>query len=628
MDTGPRPPSPHIAAQHARLLESLPFEDEQDLEDAARGFIDRLDPAVIRAEDGRVVWDNDSFAFVTGDAPVSVNPSLWRISTLNVLQGLYEVVPGIYQVRGLDLAQITFVEGDEGVIVIDPLISAECAAAALALYRRNRGERPVTAVIYTHSHVDHYGGVKGVTTAEDVAAGRCQIVAPAGFTDHLVPEWVYASGAMSRRAAYMYAAALDRGPYGQVGSGLGQTSSTGRVTLINPTMEITTTGQEEVLDGQRVVFQMAPGTEAPAEMHFLFPDRQALCVAENATHTLHNVLTLRGAQVRDPHAWAGYLTEMIDLFGGQAEVIFSPHHWPMWGNERILDFLGLQRDLYAYLHDQTLRLLNQGLTGSEIAEEIVLPPALERAWHARGYYGSVSHNVKAIYQRYMGWYDGNPAHLWLHPPVEQGRRYVALAGGVEAAMEAVRAAHEEGDYRWAAELCSHVVFAEPEHEGARAQLADTLEQLGYGSENGTWRNVYLMGAHELRHGSVGTPVSGASADTMAQMTPAQVLDGLAFQIDGPRAWEEDLHLELVVTQDGAADQRFAVRLRNGVLTHREVSAPEDPAVTVTVPADGLVALAGGDLEAAGAEVSGDGGVLETLLGLIDPADPDFAIVTP
>lgn len=628
MDTGPRPPSPHIAAQHARLLESLPFEDEQDLEDAARGFIDRLDPAVIRAEDGRVVWDNDSFAFVTGDAPVSVNPSLWRISTLNVLQGLYEVVPGIYQVRGLDLAQITFVEGDEGVIVIDPLISAECAAAALALYRRNRGERPVTAVIYTHSHVDHYGGVKGVTTAEDVAAGRCQIVAPAGFTDHLVPEWVYASGAMSRRAAYMYAAALDRGPYGQVGSGLGQTSSTGRVTLINPTMEITTTGQEEVLDGQRVVFQMAPGTEAPAEMHFLFPDRQALCVAENATHTLHNVLTLRGAQVRDPHAWAGYLTEMIDLFGGQAEVIFSPHHWPMWGNERILDFLGLQRDLYAYLHDQTLRLLNQGLTGSEIAEEIVLPPALERAWHARGYYGSVSHNVKAIYQRYMGWYDGNPAHLWQHTPVEQERRYVALAGGVDAALAAVRAAHEEGDYRWAAELGSHVVFAEPEHEGARAQLADTLEQLGYGSENGPWRNVYLMGAHELRHGSVGTPVSGASADTMAQMTPSQVLDGLAFQMYGPRAWEEDLRLELVVTDDGASDQRFAVRLRNGVLTHREVSEPEDPAVTVTVPADGLVALAGGDLEAAGAEVSGDGGVLETLLGLIDPADPDFAIVTP
>ena len=538
------------------------------------------------------------------------------------------MVPGIYQVRGLDISQITFVEGDEGVIVIDPLVSAECAAAALALYRKNRGDRPVTGVIYTHSHADHYGGVKGVTSQEDVDAGRCVVIAPAGLTGNLVTEWVYAGGAMSRRAGYMYAPVLERGPLGQVGAGLGQTNSTGTVTLINPTLEITRTGQEETVDGQRIVFQLAPGTEAPSEMHFFFPDRRALCVAENATHTLHNVLTLRGAQVRDPHAWAGYLTEMIDLFAADAEVAFSPHHWPTWGTERVIEFLQLQRDLYAYLHDQTLRLLNQGLTGTEIAEEIVLPPALERAWHTRGYYGSVSHNVKAIYQRYMGWYDGNPAHLWLHPPVEQGRRYVALAGGVEAAMEAVRAAHEEGDYRWAAELCSHVVFAEPEHEGARAQLADTLEQLGYGSENGTWRNVYLMGAHELRHGSVGTPVSGASADTMAQMTPAQVLDGLAFQIDGPRAWEEDLHLELVVTQDGAADQRFAVRLRNGVLTHREVSAPEDPAVTVTVPADGLVALAGGDLEAAGAEVSGDGGVLETLLGLIDPADPDFAIVTP
>ena len=326
----------------------------------------------------------------------------------------------------------------------DPLISAETAAAALALYRAHHGDRPVTGVIYTHSHVDHFAGVRGVVTQEDVDSGRVPIIAPLDFTGHSVAENVYAGTAMARRAGYMYGAALDRSPLGQVGAGLGQTTSQGAVTLIVPTLEITTTGEEHTVDGVRMVFQTAPGSEAPAEMHFHFPDMRVLCMAENATHTLHNILTIRGALVRDPHAWAGYINEAIDLFGADTDVVFASHHWPTWGHDRAMEYLALQRDLYAYIHDQTLRMMNKGMTGSEIAEAIEMPPALENALHARGYYGSISHNVKAVYQRYMGWYDGNPAHLWQHPPVEAGRRYVEFMGGADAVVEKARGVLRRG----------------------------------------------------------------------------------------------------------------------------------------------------------------------------------------
>jgi len=458
-----RPASAQIVQQHGGQLETLPFEDTDDFEAATRGFLGALEPGVVRNAEGRIVWDNDSYAFLRGEAAETVNPSLWRQSQLLTKQGLYEVVPGIYQVRGFDLSIMTLVEGDRGVVVIDPLISMETAAAALGLYRTHRGDRPVTGVIYTHSHADHFGGVKGVTTQDDVDAGRVPVLAPEGFVEHVVSENVYAGTAMARRAGYMYGAALDRSPQGGVGAGLGQTTSTGTFTLIHPTVEITTTGQEEVVDGVRMVFQMAPGSEAPAEMHFYFPDFRVLCLAENATHTLHNILTIRGALVRDPHAWSGYLTEALALFGDKTDVAFASHHWPTWGSDKVVEYLSLQRDLYAYLHDQTLRMLNQGMVGSEIAEAMVLPPALERAWHTRGYYGSVSHNVKAVYQRYMGWYDGNPANLWQHPPVERAVRYLTFMGGADEVVAKARASYDEGDFRWAAEVLSHVVFAEPEH---------------------------------------------------------------------------------------------------------------------------------------------------------------------
>ncbi|MBD7980154.1 alkyl/aryl-sulfatase [Oerskovia merdavium] len=625
-----KPASPAIVRQQQVLRDGLPFHDTQDFDDADRGLVARRTPNAVTAADGRVVWDDDTYDFLQGDAPDTVNPSLWRQSRLVATQGLFEVVDGIYQVRGFDLSNVTFIEGESGVIVLDPLISTETAAAALALYREHRGDRPVTGIIYTHSHVDHFGGVKGVTTQEDVDSGRVTVVAPEGFTEHAVAENVYAGSAMARRAGYMYGAALARGPQGAIGAGLGQTTSIGTVTLIPPTLFVTTTGQEETVDGVRMVFQMAPDTEAPSEMLIWFPDHKTLCAAEDATHTLHNLLTLRGAVVRDPHVWSRYLTESIDLFGQEIEVVFASHHWPTWGNERIVEYLSLQRDLYAYLHDQTLRMLNQGLTGAEIAEQIVLPPVLEQSWHARGYYGSVSHNVKAIYQRYMGWFDGNPAHLWEHPPTEKAQRYVDFMGGADAVVSKARAAFDDGDFRWVAEVVNHVVFADPDHAAARELLADTYEQLGYGAENGTWRNFFLSGATELRDGSFGTPTETAAPDILAALSPTLLFDALAVQVDGPRAWDENLSVDVVLTDTG---DRYRLWLRNGVLTYSAAPQRGEADVTLTTTRRALPVLASGDvtpdtLARAGIELTGDATVLGRLAALLEPGDPDFAIVTP
>ena len=621
-----KPPTATIEAAHREHLNALPFDDTQDFADADRGFIAKQEPCVITAADGRVVWDNDVYAFLTGDAPTSVHPSLWRQSTLVAKQGLYEVVPGIYQIRGFDLSNMTVIEGDTGIIVIDPLVSTEVAAAALALYRQHRGDRAVRAVIYTHSHVDHFGGVLGVTSQEDVDAGRVVVIAPEGFTEHAVQENVYAGTAMARRAGYMYGAALDRGPQGQVGCGLGQTPSTGEVAIIVPTLDIRETGEKHTVDGVEIEFQMAPGTEAPAEMHFYFPRFRALCMAENATHNLHNLLTLRGALVRDPHGWAGYLTEAIDTFADRADVVFASHHWPTWGKEQIVEFLSLQRDLYAYLHDQTLRQLNQGYTGIEIAETFAMPPALERAWHAHGYYGSVSHNVKAVSQRYMGWFDGNPARLWPHPPEAIGPRYVAAMGGLDRVVELAKAAFDEGDFRWAATLLDHAVFTDENHGAARQLYADTLEQLAYGSETATWRNFFLAGATELRDGNFGTPTQAASPSMMGQLTPEQMFDVLAISVNGPRAWDLDLAID--VTFGGQDNYRLT--LRNGVLVYRKVPADEDTA-HATLRLDSklrLISLLGGDVDSPGLQITGDAAALESLTSVLDRPDPAFNIVTP
>ena len=620
-------PTPVIESANREHLTTLPFGDTADFDDADRGFIGALEPCVITAADGRVVWDNDVYAFLGGRAPASVHPSLWRQSQLVAKQGLYEVVEGIYQVRGLDLSNITFVEGDTGIIVIDPLVCTETAAAALALYRKHRGDRAVRAVIYTHSHVDHFGGVLGVTTQADVDAGRVAVLAPEGFIGHAVQENVYAGTAMTRRAAYMYGTALDRGPQGQVGCGLGQAPSTGEVGVIVPTIDITTTGETHTLDGVQIEFQMAPGTEAPAEMHFYFPAFRALCMAENATHNLHNLITLRGALVRDPHAWSGYLTEAIDTFADRTDVVFASHHWPTWGRDRIVEYLSLQRDLYAYLHDQTLRQLNQGFTGIEIAENFAMPPALERAWHAHGYYGSVNHNVKAVYQRYMGWFDGNPARLWPHPPEQAGPRYVAAMGGIDRVVALAREAFDSGDFRWAATLLDHAVFTDQNNEGARRLYADALEQLGYGSECATWRNFFLSGATELRSGNFGTPVSTTAPTMLSQLTPEQMFDILALSVNGPRAWDLDLAVDVTFAD---LDVNYRLTLRNGVLVYRQRPAePATAGATVTLAAKmRLLAAAMGDFDSPGLEVGGDAGLLQALMSVLDRPDPNFNIITP
>ena len=591
---------------------------DADYAAAQRGLIGTLDPDVVRAADGTVVWDNDGYAFLAGECPDTANPSLWRQSQMVAMQGLYEVVPGIYQVRGLDLSNLTLVEGDRGVIVIDPLISAECAAAALALYREHRGDRPVTGVIYTHSHVDHFGGVRGVTD------GDVPILAPWGFLEHAVAENVYAGTAMARRSAYMYGAALPKGPDGQIGAGLGMTTSTGSVGLIPPTLDITETGQEETVDGVRMIFQLTPGTEAPSEMNFLFPDLGALCMAENACHTLHNVLTLRGALVRDPHIWARYLTEAISMFADRTEVVFASHHWPTWGQDEVLAFLSGQRDVYAYLHDQTLRLMNKGYTGAEIAEMLVLPDALDAQWHTRGYYGSVSHNIKAIYQRYMGWFDGNPASLWKHPPQEAAHRYVDCLGGIDTVVAKARQYADAGDLRFAAELLNHAVFAAPGHDEAKKLLATTYDKLGYGAENGTWRNFYLMGALELRHGAIPPSLSLASPDLIQALTVEQLFDSIAIRVNGPKAWDQALTIDWDFTDQST---RHRMTLSNGALIHWSDPAPggADLALTLTKP-QLLAMLAGKGLE--GIQTKGDPGILQRLLGLLDTPDPGFAIVTP
>lgn len=627
-------PSSRIIEQNATAANELPFAGTVDQEDADRGFIAALEPGVVRDASGKVVWDNDSYAFLQGTCPASVHPSLWRQCGLNIRQGLYHVTEGIYQVRGLDLSNMTLVEGDSGVIVIDPLVSAETAAAALALYRAHRGDRPVTGLIYTHSHVDHFGGSLGVVSLEDVAAGRCPVIAPAGLLEHAVAENVYAGTAMARRAVYMYGAVLPRGPLGQVGAGLGQTNSLGTVTLIPPTVDVTRTGQEETVDGVRIVFQLTPGTEAPAEMNFHFPERRALCMAENATHTLHNLLTLRGALVRDPHVWARYLTEAINLYGYDSDVVFASHHWPTWGAERLVEYLALQRDLYAYLHDQTLRQLNQGYVGSEIAESLQLPPAIAGAWHARGYYGSVSHNVKAIYQRYMGWFDGNPAHLWEHPPVASAQRHVEFMGGVEEVLRKAHIAFEQGDYRWVAQVVNYVIFADPANEAAKTLQASCFEQLGYGAENATWRNFYLMGAYELRHGSVGTPIATSSSSMMAALTIDQVFDALSLRVNVPQAWNEHFVSDWRFTDE---DRVHRVELRNGVLVHydrlADTNLPRaDVTFTLTRPALIKVLLGGQDptgLIASGElTVDGDVSGFARLIAVLDEPNPGFAIVTP
>lgn len=610
------------------------YTDRADFERAEKGFIGSLPKPVVHDSAGDVVWDMSAFDFLEGAAPATVHPGLWRHEQVNTQHGLFEVCEGVYQVRGFDLSNISFVSGETGWIVIDPLTCTETARAALDLLREHVDERPVTAVIYSHSHVDHFAGVLGVASQEEVDAGKIRVIAPDGFLEHAVSENVYVGVAMARRSAYQFGNLLPKDEKGYVGCGIGKSVSTGELGLIAPTDVITETGQELTVDGRRIVFQNTPDSEAPAEMHFYFPELKALCIAENCTATLHNLLTLRGAQVRNPLIWSKYLQEAIDLWGGEAESLFMSHNWPRWGADYIVDYVGKQRDMYRFIHDQTLRLANQGLTIDEIAEEIELPSELSQEFFCGGYYGAVNTGCKAVYQRYLGWFDGNPANLYRHPPESRARRYVDAMGGADAVLDDVRTAIEEGDYRWAAELGNHVVFAEPDNDQARQLQAAALEQLGYQSESGIWRAFYLTGAKELRHGIEMGAFRGvdAGAKIVAAVTMEMFLDSLATRLDAEAAAGKTLKVNIRLTD---LDEHYTLIIDRSVL--RYVIGREDP------DADATLVLARTTLDAIAinpdvgfiemmaegkVEVEGDAEALAQMVTMIGDWTAGFPIVTP
>jgi alkyl sulfatase BDS1-like metallo-beta-lactamase superfamily hydrolase len=613
--------------------DELPWADRQDFEDARRGFVATLPDVTISNADGRIVWSLKQYAFVAAETPpATVHPSLWRQAQLNMNNGLFKVAERIYQVRAFDLSNMDLIEGDTGLIIVDPLISAETARAALALYRAHRPDKPVVAVIYTHSHVDHYGGVRGVVDEADVKSGKVKIFAPAGFLEHAVSENVMAGNAMSRRATYMYGALLPKGERGQVDAGLGKTTSLGTVTLIPPTDSIAKTGERRTIDGIEFVFQMAYETEAPSEMLMYLPQFRALCAAEDATHTLHNLYTLRGAEVRNAKAWWKTLNEAVELFGDKTDVVFAQHHWPTWERERCLTFLKKQRDLYKYIHDQSLRLMNQGYTMNEIAETLRLPPQLARVWYNRGYYGSTSHDSKAVYQRYLGWYDSNPAHLNPLPPQEAATHYVEFMGGAEAVIAKARESFAAGQYRWVAEVLNHVVFADPANAEARRLEADALEQLGYQTENTTWRNEYLMAAFELRNGVPRAPATRAgSPDTVRAMTLDMFFDYMGVRLNGPKADGKAIAINWVFTDTG---QKYVLSLEDSVLVYTADKQLENPDATVTLERAALddVVIGKTTLDKALADgrmkIDGQRAKLVELMSLLDTFDPMFNIVTP
>lgn len=624
--------SPMTAASNAAVLKQLPFSDRTDYESVNRGLIAPFtDP--IKTADGKVIWDMQSYAFLDKDqAPDTVNPSLWRLAQLSAHAGLFEVSPRLYQVRGLDLANMTIIEGDDGLIIIDPLTMAETAKAALDLYYRNRPHKPVVAVIYSHTHVDHFGGVRGVIDEADVKAGKVKVFAPAGFMEHVMSENVYAGNAMSRRAQFQFGSLLPRGDKGQVDAGMGKnTPSGGTITLIPPTDLISQELDTRTIAGIEVQFQLTPGTEAPSEMNLYLPQLRALCMAENATQMMHNILTPRGAPVRDAKAWSQYLDSSLTRYGDKSDVLFAQHNWPTWGGERIRTFLADQRDMYAFLNDRTLHLLNQGLTPMEIAQNMQkLPGELENKWYTRSYYGSLSHNSRAVYQRYMGFYDGNPSNLNPLPPVETAKHYVEAIGGGAAVIGKMREAMTKGDYRWATQLGNQLMFAEPDNSEGRETQAQALEQLGYQSENATWRNMYLTAAMELRNGVPPIAGSSVSADMVRALTPDMFFDFLAIRLNSEKAVGHDLTLNWTFDDP---NQAYNLTLRNGVLTHRSGSNPQaDASISMNKATLEQIALKQLDFPTAIqkglVKLQGDGKKLGQLLGNLDTFSPQFNVVTP
>ncbi len=618
------------AATNRAIAAKLNLGDRQDYDDARRGFVAALPDALIRDDKGNVVWDGKRFDFIRGDAPASVNPNLWRQEQINNTAGLFKVAERIYQVRNYDISNMTLIEGATGWIVIDPLLTAEVAKATMALAETHLGKKLVLAVIYTHSHIDHFGGVRGIVDEADVKAGRIRVIAPDGFMEHAVAENVLAGNAMTRRASYQFGTSLPWNDKGAVGVGLGKAVSLGTAGLIAPTEIITKTGQELTIDGVRIVFQMANGTEAPAEFMLYLPEMKALCLSELATHTMHNIYTLRGAKMRDALAWSKYVNETLDAFPG-AEIAFASHNWPIWDNARIRKYLANQRDLYRFIHDEALRLANHGYTAEEIANMVSLPKSLENDFATHGYYGTLSHNVRAVYNFYLGFYDGNPASLHRHPPEETAKRYVAAMGGAKALLATARKAFAAGDYRWVVEIVNHLVFADPKNAAARVLQADALEQLGYQSESGVWRNEFLSGAQELRKGVQKSRTTTSGTDMVRAMTLDMIFDFVAVRLDHAKVDGLSVGINILFTD---SNENYALELSNSVLNNTRGRLLDNPNATLALTRPGLyqmllqkMPLA--DLIRAGtAKLEGDPKALAAVFAHLDTFDPQFNIVTP
>ncbi|WP_219893066.1 alkyl/aryl-sulfatase [Aquisediminimonas profunda] len=628
-DLSTKPASAATIAAQAAERAALPRENGKDAGFAAQGFVaTRADP-IIRNKDGKPVWNLAAYDWMKGDAPATVNPSLWRHMSILRKNGLFKLADGMWQVRGFDVSNMTVIAGKTGWILIDPLTNRETSAAALELVNQQLGTRPIVAVIYTHSHADHFGGIRGIVSPEEIKTGKVTILAPEHFIKETASENVIAGPAMGRRATFQFGAALAPGPSGQMGSGIGSAVAAGEITLIAPTDTITKTGEQRTIDGVSMEFQMVPQTEAPAELNVMFPDRKTLVIGEIATCSLHNILTPRGAQVRDALAWAGYLTEAIRLYADRTDTVAASHCWPHFGKSEVRNYLTLQRDNYKYLHDQTVRLMNKGLTQAEIAEALVPPPALTNEWTNRGYYGTYSHNSKAIYQRYLGWYDANPANLNPHPPAERARLYVEAMGGAERVMAIAQAAMTKGDYRWSSDILNQLVFADPQNANARALLADSYEQQGYQSEAATWRNMFLSAAHDLREGP--KPGSSTTSLDMISAIPTDLLlDSIATRLDPAVIGSAALALNFNFSD---RNEKARVTVENAVMISEMGEAHAKPAVTLTGPRQfflGLffLKLPLAQLEAAGLKIEGDRTAIEALQAAIETPPNVFNIVTP
>ena len=616
---------------NARFVQDLPLADTQDFDDAQRGLVARA-TGQVKAADGSVITDFDAFNFVTGDAPPTVNPSLWRHAKLNAQAGLFKVVDGVYQLRGFDIGNMTLIEGKIGWIVVDALTCRETAAAALAFARQHLGNKPVTALLFSHSHIDHFGGALGVLTPEQAKPGAAgvPVIASAGFMDEATSENVLVGTAMGRRSGYQFGKGLERSARGLVDTGLGKAVGYGTFGILAPTDLITQPTEERVLDGVRVVFHNVPGAEAPAEMTFSVPSLKLYGGAENLAQTMHNLLPVRGAKVRDALRWAAYMQDALDQLG-DAEVYVGQHNWPVWGHDRIAGFITQHRDVYKYTHDQTVRLINAGLTPAEIADQVKLPASLQTHFGTRGYYGDLRHNVKAVYQFYLGAYDGNPAHLDPLPPVDVAKRYVALAGGADKAVAAAQTAFDQGDYRWAAELLNHVVMADGTHKPARELLARTYDQLGYAAEASTWRNSYLTAAAELRSGPPTQGLSRAGLVDMLAQTPIErFLEAMAAGLNGPAAEGKDYKINLQFTD---IKQSYVLWIENAVLHFKRAEPAADANATLTLTQGFFVRMMAGTagakdmLTSDELKVTGSKIDLVRFLRLIDKAPGTFPIVS-